>query len=121
MTDRIAALEAQAAAITAEISALKAERPAPPPPRPRDEVRIIEILSERGDGLPNLDQMRKLYSVVRARVPEVKSPDPDAGFRGFCGAFRFVSNCGRVAVPNAKVSITWWTDVMTSWLRERNE
>jgi hypothetical protein len=120
MTDRLAQLEAQALALNAEIAKLKAERPAPAPPPPRDEVRILQVLAERGDGLPSFDQMRKLFSIVRHRVPEQKSPDPDSAFRGFCASYRYVFNCGRIAAPNAKVSITWFIDGMKTWLRERN-
>jgi hypothetical protein len=119
MTDRLAELEAKAFALNAEIAKLKAGRPAQPPP-PKDEgVRVLHLLDERTD-LPNLAELKKLHSAVRNLVPETKSHDPDAGFRGFCGAYRFVSNCGRIAVPNAKVSLTWWCDVMVDWLRQRS-
>jgi hypothetical protein len=119
MTDRLAALEAQAAAITAEIAKLRAERPAPPPPPPRDEVRIVELNTERTSGMPNLAQMQKLYDVVRRRLPEQKSHDPDRPFRGFCAAHRYISNCGRIAAPNNKYALGWWLDDMTQWLRQR--
>jgi hypothetical protein len=118
--DRLAQLEVKAATLAAEIAALKAGKAAPVPPPPKDEVRILQLLDERSDGMPSLDQMRKLFDIVRHRVPEQKSHDPDAGFRGFLSAFRFVSNCWRIAVPNSKYSITWWCDGMKMWLRERN-
>jgi hypothetical protein len=122
MTDRLAELEAQAAALAAEIAALRAAQPAPTPtPQPRDErsFSVTPLLVEITSGLPNLAEFKKLYAVVKNLVPETKHHDPDAGFRGFCGAYRFVSNCGRVAVPNAKVSISWWLDTMINWLRQR--
>jgi len=106
--------------IQAELQALKSGHAAPPLP-PRDEgVRILQINNERTDGMPTLDQLRRLFSIVRTRVPQARTHDDDAPFRGFCGAYRFVSNCGRVAAPNARVTLGWWMDVMTTWLRERN-
>jgi hypothetical protein len=119
MTDRLAALEVQAAALNVEIAKLRAEQPPPPRP-PRDEFRVVALNDEITTGMPSLAEMRRLFSIVRQRVPEQKSHDPDAAFRGFCCAFRFVSNCGRVAAPNGKVSISWWMEGMTAWLRERN-
>jgi hypothetical protein len=89
MTDpRVAALETKIAEAQAELQAIKAGTISPPPTPPRDEgVRILQLLDERSD-LPTLDQMKKLFSVVRHRVPEQKSHDDDAPFRGF---FRRVS------------------------------
>jgi hypothetical protein len=118
MTDRLARLEAQTAVLNSEIAKLRAERPAPPQP-PRDEVRIVQVVDERSD-LPTLADMRKLYNVVKHRVPEAKTHDPDAGFRGFCGAFRYVSNCGRIAAPNARLGVGYFIDDMKGWLRLRN-
>jgi hypothetical protein len=117
--DRLAELEAKAAALNAEIAALKAGAAAPPPP-PKDEgARVVMLNDERRD-LPNLDQMRKLFSIVRHKAPQVKGADDDAAFRGFCGAFRYVSNCGRIAAPNDKYALGYWFDDMAQWLRQRN-
>jgi hypothetical protein len=90
MIDRIAALEAQAAALAAEIAALRAGQTTPAPSRPpRDErsVSVVPLLIERADGLPNLVEVRKLHAAVRNLVPEAKHHDPDAAFRGFSGAY----------------------------------
>lgn len=57
MTDRLAELEAKAVALNAEIAALKAGNAAPAPPPPKDEVRIVPILTEPS-GLPNLPKWR---------------------------------------------------------------
>jgi len=119
--DRLAELEAQAVKLNSEIAKLKAERPAPPPQVKEVEgARVVELLHERADGMPNLDQMRRLFNIVRHKVPPVKVADDDAPFRGFCGAFRFISNCGRVAAPNNKYAPGWWFDEMKAWLRARN-
>jgi hypothetical protein len=121
MSDRLAALEAQAATLAAEIAALKAGRPVAPPPPPKDEgVRVVEVLDERRGDLPTLAELKKLFAVVRHRVPEQKSHDPDAAFRGFCGAVRYIANCGRIATPNSKYALGWWLDDMIFWLRARN-
>jgi hypothetical protein len=87
--DRIVALEQKIAEAQAELQALKSGKAAPPtqPPREDEGARVVVLNDERRD-LPNLDQMRKLYSVVRHKVPQVKVADDDAPFRGFCGAFR---------------------------------
>jgi len=118
--DRIAKLEATINAAQAELQAFKAGGKAQPPPPPKDEVRILQLNTERSDGMPNLDQMRKLFSIVRHKVPQVKGADDDAAIRGFSGAFRYVSNCGRIAAPNTKYSLGWWGEDMKFWLRARN-
>jgi hypothetical protein len=118
--NRLVELEAMAASLAAEIAALKAGRAAPPPQPPRDEVRVVELHNERLDGMPNLAELKKLYAVVKNLVPEVKSHDPDAGFRGFAGAYRFVSNCPRLPAPNSRVALSWWLEGMTAWMRARN-
>jgi hypothetical protein len=121
MTDRIAALETKIAEAQAELAALKAERPAPPSQvKEVREVSIRAVLDERNTDLPNLADLRKLYAVVKHRVPETKTHDPDAGFRGFLAAFRYVSNCGRIAAPNGKLGIGYWLDDMKGWLRQRD-
>jgi hypothetical protein len=123
MTDnnRIAELEAKAAVLNAEIAALKAGKPAPQQQQPRDEVRIIELNTERSsDGMPSLDQMRRLFDIVRHRVPEQKSHDPDRPFRGFLAAYRYVANCGRIAAPNSKLGLGYWMDDLKQWLHQRD-
>jgi len=124
MTDRIAALEAQAAAITAEIAKLKAERPAAPPPPPRDEVRIVAINDERSDGMPTLRELEKLYAAVRTLSPWpealVDRYDDHRPFRGFSSAFRWVQNMPRAERPNGRVALSFWIDVCRSWLRARD-
>jgi hypothetical protein len=108
------------AALNAEIAALKVGTQAPRPNPPGDGgVRIIAVNDERGDG-PSLAELKKLYAAVKHRVPEVKSHDPDAGFRGFASAFRYVSNCGRTAAPNSKLGLGYWLDDMKQWLRQRD-
>jgi hypothetical protein len=123
MTDaRIAALEAKINAAQAELQALKAGKAAPPSPvnhRDVREVSVVEVLDERTN-LPNLDRMRKLFSIVRHKVPQVNGADDDAAFRGFAGAYRYVANCGRLAVPNGKLGLGYFMDDMKQWLRARN-
>jgi hypothetical protein len=118
--DRIAALETKIAEAQAELAALKGARVASPPQPPRNEVRVVELHNERLDGMPSLAELKKLYNAVLHRVPEARSYDPDAGFRGFLAAFRYVSNCGRIAAPNAKLGIGYWLDDMKGWLRQRD-
>jgi hypothetical protein len=122
MTDnRIAEIEAKIASAQAELAAIKSGKAPPPPKPPPDEgPRILQLLDERTDNLPNLAELKKLFAVVKNLVPDMKSHDPDAGVRGFAGAYRFVSNCGRIAVPNSRVSLSWWLEGMTAWLRARN-
>jgi hypothetical protein len=121
MIDRLAQLEQQAASLAAEIAALKAAQHGPAPRPPKDEgVRVTELLTERTEGAPNLADLRKLYTAVRNLVPEAQHHDPDAGFRGFAGAYRFVSNCPRLPAPNSRVALSWWLEGMTAWLRQRD-
>jgi hypothetical protein len=118
--DRIAKLEATINAARVELAALKAGKAAPAPRPPRDEGSRVVVLNDERRDLPDLASMRKLYAVMKNRVPEVKSQDPDRPFRGFCASFRYISNCGRVAAPNSKYALGWWLDDMTQWLRQRD-
>jgi hypothetical protein len=120
MTDRLQQLELQAAKLAAEIAVLKAGKPAPPPPPPRDEVRIVALNTERTSGMPNLAELRRLFDIVRHRVPEQKSHDPDRPFRGFLAAYRYVANCGRIAAPNSKLGLGYWMDDLKQWLHQRD-
>jgi hypothetical protein len=119
MTDnRIAALEHKIAEMQTELVALKGKT-APPTPPPKDEgPRIVLLNDERTTGMPNLAELKKLFSIVRPRVPENR--DPDAAFQGFTTALRYVSNCGRLTAPNNKYSLGWWFDDLTQWLRKRD-
>jgi hypothetical protein len=127
----LAELKAEAARLSARIAKLeaggKADLDAMPQslafeqvssPVKQREVSITEVHTERSDG-PNLAELKKLYAVVKSLIPEQKSHDPDAGFRGFCGAYRFVSNCPRLPAPNGRVALSWWQEGMTAWLRAR--
>jgi hypothetical protein len=125
VTDRIAQLEQQAAAITAEIAKLKAERPAPPPSPPKDEgVRIVQLNNEITSGLPDLKQMQRLFSIVKPHSPWPQALndkyDPDRPFRAFSSAFRWLQNVGRTERPNGKVALSFWADTCRLWLRARN-
>jgi hypothetical protein len=123
MTDaRIAALEAKINAAQAEIAEIKAGRLAPPPP-PRDEVRVLQVLDERTD-LPNLKEMQRLFSIVKPHSPWpqalVDKYDENRPFRAFSMAFRWVQNMGRTKRPNGKVALSYWLDTCWMWLRARN-
>jgi hypothetical protein len=122
MTDRLAELEAKAAALNSEIAALKAERPAPPP-SPRDEVRIVPVLDETRV-LPDLKQMQKLFGIVRNLSPWpqalVDRFDEERPFRAFSSCFRWLSNKGRAEFPNPRFALGFWLDDCRAWLRARN-
>jgi hypothetical protein len=123
--DRIAQLEQQAAAITAEIAKLKAERPAPPPSPPKDEgVRIVQLNNEITSGLPDLKQMQRLFSIVKPHSPWPSALadrfDPDRPFRAFGSAFRWAANMRRIPQPDSKRALSYWCDGCRLWLRERN-
>jgi hypothetical protein len=124
MTDsRLAELEAQHLALGAEIAKLRAERPTAPPPPPRDEVRIVEVLNERSD-LPDLKQMTRLFNIVKQHSPWpqtlVDRFDETRPFRAFCAAFRWVMNTQRLDRPNGRVALSYWADTCRMWLRARN-
>jgi hypothetical protein len=122
MTDRLVELEAKALALKAEIAALKAGKPAPQPPmKDVREVSITAVLDERSD-LPNLKEMQKLYSVVRALSPWPLDTryDSDKPFRGFCACFRWLATKGRSDHPNPKSALGFWLDDCKTWLRDRN-
>jgi hypothetical protein len=120
--DRLAQLEAQAAALQAEIAALKghAPKPAAPPEKPRGTT-VRELLTERSDG-PSLVEARKLFQIVKpyAPWPLADRYDEDRPFRAFSAAFRWVQNTGRQDTPNSKVNLSFWLDSARQWLRQRN-
>jgi hypothetical protein len=125
MTDRLAELEAQAARLASEIAALRATQPAAPPRPPKDEgVRVVPILTERQDSLPDLKQMQRLFSTVKVHSPWpqtlVNRFDENKPFRAFGSAFRWLQNVGRAPQPNGKVALSYWTDTCRLWLRARN-
>jgi hypothetical protein len=123
MTDgRIAEIEAKIASAQAELQALKAERPAPPPRPPKDEgPRVVPILNERTD-LPNLTETKRLFEAVKhlAPWPLNNKYDEDKPFRGFCSCFRWIANKHRTEFPNPKFALSFWLDNCKTWLRERN-
>lgn len=122
-TDRIAMLEAQAAALAAEIAALKAGKAAKPAPQPIEEggIRVVELLTETS-ALPTHAEMKKLFATVRNFSPGKLDDkyDPDKPFRGFCAAFRWLANQGRTELPNKKYAISYWLDCCHTWLRQRD-
>jgi hypothetical protein len=120
MTDRLQQLEQQAAAILSEIAVLKAGKAAPPPP-PRDEVRIVPVLTETS-ALPNLKETRLLFEAVRHLAPWPLNDkyDADRPLRGFSCCVRWLANKGRTEQPNAKFALSFWLDQCRGWLRDRN-
>jgi hypothetical protein len=124
--DRIAKLEATINAAQAELAEIKAGKAEQPPPRPpRDEgVRVVPLLTERTEGMPDLTQMIKLFQSVKPHSPWpqtlVNKFDEQRPFRAFASAFRWVQNAGRTPQPNSKVALSYWTDTCRLWLRARN-
>ena len=105
-TDRLAQLEAKAAALNAEIAKLRAERPAPPLPPVKDEgVRVVPILTEPSS-LPRLKEVERLYNAVRGLSPWpealVDRYDDARPFRGFSSALRWVQSMPRAEGRTAK-------------------
>jgi hypothetical protein len=124
MIDRIATLEAQILAMQAELQALKGERPALPSPVRDEGARVVPLLPERTDGMPNLREMEKLYAAVRnlSPWPEMLRDRYDDGrpFRAFSSTFRWMMNVPRGERPNGKVALSFWLDTARVWLRARN-
>jgi hypothetical protein len=123
--DRLAQLEAQAATLNIEIAKLRAERPAAPPPPPKDEgVRVVPLLHECVDGMPSLREMERLFTIVKQHSPWPQALndrfDEHRPFRAFSSAFRWVQNVGRAERPNGKVALSFWADTCRLWLRSRN-
>jgi hypothetical protein len=130
---RVAALEAQVAALTEQVAGLKGgnKRASPtgqPSKRPEDEgVRIMHpssvTLGMHSDG-----EMRQLFEISARRYPQLLpktdtrafSIDPDAdGFRSFRCAYLRIRNLGRAARPNSKYALSWWIQEANDWLSAR--
>jgi hypothetical protein len=120
MTDRLAELEAQAAALNAEIAALKGGPPTVQEPAPaRREVTISQLLDEQdASDMPSLEELRKLFKIVRPRAPW-KVHDEDRLFAGFRGAFRWIMSQGRIDRPNPKCDLDFFVGGCRTWLRDR--
>jgi hypothetical protein len=124
MTDRLAELEAKAVALNAEIAALKAGKSAPPA-APQDEgaARVVPLLNERTDAMPNLKEMERLFGAVRNLSPWpsalVDKYDDTRPFRAFISTFRWLRNVPRADRPNGKVALSYWLDTCRTWLRAR--
>jgi hypothetical protein len=121
MTDqRIAEIEAKIAEAQAEIAALKAGRPAAPSPPKHEGARIVQVLDERSEG-PNLAELKKLFSIVRHRVPERKTHDADQSNRDpAVSARRRGRNLRQSDTRRETLGKPWWIEGMTDWLRARN-
>jgi hypothetical protein len=124
MTDKLAELEAKAAALAAEIATLKAGQPGPAPRPPRDErsVSVVPIFDERVEGMPTLKDLQRLFEIVRPLAPwplQVQY-DEHKPFRGFCSCFRWLANKGRIEQPNPKFALSFWIDQCKGWSRDRN-
>jgi hypothetical protein len=131
MTDRLGELEAQAAAITAEIAKLKAATataPPPPPRPPRDEGPRIVLLEERTTFVrPTLNELRKLYEIVCSKYPQFTSREPSGSrwaadeareyFDGFVWSFERLGHIGRTATPDHKHYADFWSSECRDWLR----
>jgi hypothetical protein len=119
---RIAKLEATINAAQIELAEIKSGKAPPPPTPPKDEVRILQLLDERVDGMPSLRELERLFGVVRplAPWPLADRYDERKPFRGFCSCFRWLVNKGRVDHPNSKFALSFWLDNCKTWLRDRN-
>jgi hypothetical protein len=124
--DRLAELEKQAAAITAEIAALKAGKTSPPPPpvKPIDDRPLITVLHPAAIELPTAEQCRKLIEVIGRNHPVLK---PHFSMRwhdeeerelhaGFSTSVRFISTLGRTPVDTTRY-LSFWTDRCRDWAR----
>jgi hypothetical protein len=89
----------------------------------RDEVRIVTVLDERSDGLPNLREMERLFSAVKALSPWpsalVDRYDDARPFRAFSSTFRWLMNVPRSDRPNGRVALSYLLNTCRTWLRAR--
>jgi hypothetical protein len=79
------------------------------------------VLNERVDDQPTLADLKRLFAVVRPKVPMPFDTRYDEAKpqRGFNSSFRWISNQHRAPVPSAKHSLSFWLDCCRSWLRDR--
>jgi hypothetical protein len=123
-TTTVAELKAEAARLNARIAELESGKSAPAPEPRVEGSRVIPLLSERTDGMPNLREMERLFSTVKALSPWpsalVDKYDDTRPLRGFSSCFRWLANMPRADRPNGKVALSYWLDVARGWLRARN-
>jgi hypothetical protein len=124
-TPTLAELKAEAARLNARIAELEGINNRVMPPPPRDEgVRILHVLNERTDGMPDLRQTEKLFSIVKPLSPWRQALhdkfDEHRPFRAFSSCFRWLANVPRTDRPNGRVALSYWNDTCRTWLRARN-
>jgi hypothetical protein len=125
--DRLAQLEQQAAAITAEIAAIKAGKTSPsqPPINDRPGVRITELVEPSSFVRPTNKELRQLYDTVLARYPQLgprlsarwADDERQEHFDGFTWSFESLGYIGRTAMPDTKHYVNFWVSETQDWLR----
>jgi hypothetical protein len=124
--DRLAQLEQQAAAITAEIAAIKASKTSPPQP-PLDDragVRITELVEPSNFVRPTEKELRQLYEIVLAKYPQLAphlssrwaDDEKREHFDGFVWSFERLGYIGRTAMPDQKHYVSFWSSECRDWL-----
>jgi hypothetical protein len=127
--DRLAQLEQQAAAITAEIAAIKAGKTSPPLPPIDDRhgVRIIQLTEPSNFIRPTQKELRALPAAVVAKYPRLGQPKTLTGRNddleaeeysaGFEWAFERLGNIRRANVPDTRHYVGHWVEECKEWLR----
>jgi hypothetical protein len=122
--DRIAQLEQQAAAITAELAALKAGQAAARPVKPVDDRPLVSFLQPPAIELPTAEQCRKLIEIVCRKHPMLKprfsmrwhDTEESELYAGFFTSVRFISTLGRIPVDTVRY-LSFWVDRAKDWAR----
>lgn len=127
MTLSTSAVEQQAAAITAEIAAIKAgNKPVPPPPiDDRAGVHITQIVEPSSFVRPTEKELRCLYDIVLAKYPRLgprlssRSADQEKEeyFDGFIWSFERLGYIGRLGAPDTRRYVNHWVEETKDWLR----
>jgi hypothetical protein len=126
MTDRLAELERQAAALADEIAALKAGQPKPAP-QPRDERPLISYIESPSHFVrPTSKELRRLADVVIAKYPKLGprrslrgtlDDEFDDDFQnGFVWSFERLGFPMRSERPDTRHYVEHWLNNTKDWL-----
>jgi hypothetical protein len=124
---RLAALEGRGAVLEERMSALEAGNGKPPwraPPARVDEGVTLTYPNPPASSfvMPSISELHKLLAIVQEKCPQL-APDfceEVAFFSGFARAFFYIGQLGRTDELNKKVSIGWWVDACSDFLRRSN-
>jgi hypothetical protein len=126
--DRIAQLEADLAALKAQVAPAAPVKAAQPKPIIEEGTRVINIAPRSEFIMPSTDELHRLRAIVAAKFPKLNVTDGlifrgDAEqneqeyFKQFCASFRALGALHRTERPDRKRYVSYWIDTCEDLLK----